>query len=304
MRHLHLTVLAAVAVALCAAPTTAAHPHNDHGHATISPAHGGGLTGDELLGEALARVAQRQQPSVRRHVHDARAQRAASAQRGRRNRHVHGDATLAAVLRASPASARDIGDPVPRRPEREHLACAHRPSAQEFRSRSSTSRSTTATPSTSSGDGSSSSSPLRTIALPADNPFGVPARHPPTASAHGHGVGDPLAAARPPHRHARQSVYPDVLANSVHHDLSSTSFEAATPTTGTTATTRDVRRSPLPVAQRVRTQRALSPDEGSVSTTTARPRLDALAASSRQKRRTARLSRGRRGPGVKGRGDG
>jgi hypothetical protein len=55
MRHLRRTVLAALAVALCAAPAAAAHPHHDHGHATISPARGGGLTGGELQAEAWAR---------------------------------------------------------------------------------------------------------------------------------------------------------------------------------------------------------------------------------------------------------
>jgi hypothetical protein len=56
MRHLRHTVLTTLAIALCAAPATAAHPHNDHGRAAISPARGGGLTGGELLGEAWARA--------------------------------------------------------------------------------------------------------------------------------------------------------------------------------------------------------------------------------------------------------
>ena len=56
MRHLRRTVLAALAIALCAAPAAAAHPHNDHGRAVISPARGGGLTGGELQAEGWARA--------------------------------------------------------------------------------------------------------------------------------------------------------------------------------------------------------------------------------------------------------
>ena len=50
MRHLRRTVLAALAVALCAAPATAAHPHNDHGGAVVAPAK------DKWLGELWAQV--------------------------------------------------------------------------------------------------------------------------------------------------------------------------------------------------------------------------------------------------------
>jgi hypothetical protein len=55
MRHLRHTVLAALVVAVCAAPAAAAHPHGDSARPVIAPARGGGLTGGELLGEAWAR---------------------------------------------------------------------------------------------------------------------------------------------------------------------------------------------------------------------------------------------------------
>jgi hypothetical protein len=55
MRHLRFTVLAALAVALCAAPIAAAdNRHGNGGGAVVAPARGGGLTGGELLGEAWA----------------------------------------------------------------------------------------------------------------------------------------------------------------------------------------------------------------------------------------------------------
>jgi hypothetical protein len=49
------TVLLAAALALCAAPVATAHHSHRRHDALIAPAHGGGLTGDELLGEAWAR---------------------------------------------------------------------------------------------------------------------------------------------------------------------------------------------------------------------------------------------------------
>jgi len=56
MRQLRRTVLATVAVALCAAPIAAADNHHDNsGGAVVAPARGGGLTGGELLGEDWAR---------------------------------------------------------------------------------------------------------------------------------------------------------------------------------------------------------------------------------------------------------
>jgi hypothetical protein len=54
MRHLRRTVLATLAIALCAAPVADAHPHKG-GHAVVAPARGGGLTGGELLGQVWAR---------------------------------------------------------------------------------------------------------------------------------------------------------------------------------------------------------------------------------------------------------
>lgn len=56
MRHLRRTVLAALAVALCAAPVAGANDRQENGRgAGVEPARGGGLTGGELLGEAWAR---------------------------------------------------------------------------------------------------------------------------------------------------------------------------------------------------------------------------------------------------------
>jgi hypothetical protein len=56
MRHLRRTVLAAIAVAICAAPVASAHStHHDRGGAVVAPARGGGLSGGELLGAAWAR---------------------------------------------------------------------------------------------------------------------------------------------------------------------------------------------------------------------------------------------------------
>jgi hypothetical protein len=54
MRHLRLTVLATLAIGLCAAPTTGAHPHGHSVRAVVAPARGGGLTGGDLLGEVWA----------------------------------------------------------------------------------------------------------------------------------------------------------------------------------------------------------------------------------------------------------
>ena len=51
MRHLHWIVLAAVAVALWAAPVAGAHdPHKDHGGAVVAPAK------DKWLGESWAQI--------------------------------------------------------------------------------------------------------------------------------------------------------------------------------------------------------------------------------------------------------
>jgi hypothetical protein len=51
MRHLRHTVLAALTVALCAAPASAAHdPHQEHGGAVVSPAN------DKWLGEFWAQI--------------------------------------------------------------------------------------------------------------------------------------------------------------------------------------------------------------------------------------------------------
>ena len=56
MRYLRRTVLAAVAVAVCAAPVASADSmHHDRGGAVVAPARGGGLSGGELLGAAWAR---------------------------------------------------------------------------------------------------------------------------------------------------------------------------------------------------------------------------------------------------------
>ena len=51
MRHPRRTVLAAVAVALCTSPAAAAR---EHGGALVAPAHGGGLSGGELLAGSWA----------------------------------------------------------------------------------------------------------------------------------------------------------------------------------------------------------------------------------------------------------
>jgi hypothetical protein len=54
VRHLSSTFLAALTVALCAAPVAAAHPpHNDRGPLVTPTYRLGGLTGGELLGEQL-----------------------------------------------------------------------------------------------------------------------------------------------------------------------------------------------------------------------------------------------------------
>ncbi len=56
MRHLRWAVLAVLAVALCAAPVAAAHDHKDGG-AVVAPADKvAGLTGDELLGESWVQL--------------------------------------------------------------------------------------------------------------------------------------------------------------------------------------------------------------------------------------------------------
>jgi hypothetical protein len=182
MRHLRRTALAALAVALCAAPAAAAHPHNDPGHAVISPARGGGLTGGELLAEGWARgLSGSNVPfsgtctTLARNVLQA-----------------HGGDDGTATCTATPRSrlfvgfgsfCSDIGDGL--ETEQEQLACAvavsHelkelnvtvdnrdmidiiRPRFELF-------------------------SPQRTIALPADNFFEVPTGTPLTFIAHGWGV--------------------------------------------------------------------------------------------------------------------
>jgi hypothetical protein len=53
MRHLRRTVLATVAVVLCAAPIAAADENS--GRPVVAPARAGGMTGGELLGEDWAR---------------------------------------------------------------------------------------------------------------------------------------------------------------------------------------------------------------------------------------------------------
>ena len=53
MRHLRLVVAAAVAMALCVAPAGAAHGSHGHGGPEVSPAHKvAGKSGSKLLGEA------------------------------------------------------------------------------------------------------------------------------------------------------------------------------------------------------------------------------------------------------------
>jgi hypothetical protein len=54
MRHSRRTVLAALAVTLCASPVAAAH--EPRGGAVVAPAHGGGLSGGELLAASWANV--------------------------------------------------------------------------------------------------------------------------------------------------------------------------------------------------------------------------------------------------------
>jgi hypothetical protein len=57
MRHLRYAVLAAVAVALCAAPGAVAHKSHKGGGVVVAPAHKvAGLTGGELLGEAWVQL--------------------------------------------------------------------------------------------------------------------------------------------------------------------------------------------------------------------------------------------------------
>ena len=64
MRHLRRTVLAALALALYAAPIAVADEQHRHGGgAVIAPARGGGLTGGELLGESWARASYSNAPN-------------------------------------------------------------------------------------------------------------------------------------------------------------------------------------------------------------------------------------------------
>jgi hypothetical protein len=183
MRHLRHTVLTALAIALCAAPATAAHPHNDYGRAAISPARGGGLTGGELLGEAWARGLSGSNAPFQ----GTCTTLAPNVLQG------HGGDDGIARCTATPRSRLYVGfgsfcDDLENglETEREQLACA-RAASQEFLKELNVT--------VDNGDPINIVrprfelfSPQRTIELPADNDFGVPAGTPLTFTAHGWGV--------------------------------------------------------------------------------------------------------------------
>ncbi len=183
MRHLRHTVLTALAIALCAAPATAAHPHNDHGRAVISPARGGGLTGGELQAEAWARGLSGSNATFQ----GTCTTLAPNVLQG------HGGDDGIARCKATPRSrlyvgfgsfCSDRGDGL--ETEREQLACARAVSHEFLKELNVT---------VDNGDPINIVrprfelfSPQRTIALPADNDFGVPAGAPLIFTAHGWGV--------------------------------------------------------------------------------------------------------------------
>jgi hypothetical protein len=183
MRHLRHTVLATLAIALCAAPATAAHPHNDHGRAAISSARGGGLTGGELQAEAWARG-----------LSGSNAPFSGTCTTLARNvLQAHGGDDGTATCKATPHSrlyvgfgsfCSDLGDGL--ETEQEQLACAATVSHESLKELNVT------------VDNRDTInivrprfelfSPQRTIALPADNFFDVPAGTPLTFTAHGWAV--------------------------------------------------------------------------------------------------------------------
>ncbi|MDA0169451.1 hypothetical protein OJ998_10170 [Solirubrobacter taibaiensis] len=183
MRHLRRTVLLALALALCAAPATPAHPPNDHARAAISPARGGGLTGGELQAEAWARGLSGSNAAFQ----GTCTTLAPGVLQG------HGGDDGIARCTATPRSrlfvnfgsfCSDLGEGF--KTEREQLACA-RAVSQEFLKELNVT--------VDNGDPINIVrprfelfSPQRTIALPADNDFGVPAGTPLTFTAHGWGV--------------------------------------------------------------------------------------------------------------------
>jgi hypothetical protein len=183
MRHLRRTVLTALAVALCAAPATAAHPHNDHGRAVIAPARGGGLTGGELQAEAWARGLSGSNAAFQ----GTCTTLAPDVLQG------HGGDDGIARCTATPRSrlyvgfgsfCSDLEDGL--ETEREQLACA-RAVSQEFLKELNVTVDNR-DPINIIRPGFELFSPQRTIALPADNDFGVPAGTPLTFTAHGWGV--------------------------------------------------------------------------------------------------------------------
>ena len=206
MRHLHLTVLATVAVALCAAPIAAADSrHNDHGHATISPAHGGGLTGDELLGEAVAR-------SLRG---SNRPFEGTCTTLARNVLQAHSGDDGTATCTATPHSrlfftfagwCTDIEDPIPRT-RREHLACLIA-LAQEFPIQEINITVDNRDTINLVRRRFELWSPLTTFELPADNPLGLPAQ---TATASAHGYGAVIHSLRP----GRHTVTVDIVFRDV-----------------------------------------------------------------------------------------
>jgi hypothetical protein len=172
MRHLRRTVLATLAIALCAAPATGAQLHQDG--AVVAPARGGGLTGGELLGEAWAHglvLPAGEDPF------------SGSCTTLARNVLVpHLDDAGAAKCTATPATrlfvyfgseCSDVEGPVFAQTEEEQLACAVA-SDQAIHELNIT---------VDNGDTINLVgprfelfSPQRTIGLPADNVFGVPAQ--------------------------------------------------------------------------------------------------------------------------------
>ena len=189
MRHLRHTVLAALAVALCAAPVAAAdNRHGNGGGAVIAPARGGGLTGGELLGEAWA-----QSLTGSNVPFEGTCRPIARNVLG-----WHGGADGTATCTATPRSRLMVQfgsfcisvDFPDLETEQEQLACAVA-SDQGFREFNVT------------VDGDTINlvrrrfelfSPQRTIELPADNGFGVPAQ---TATFTAHAYGAVIHSLRP-----------------------------------------------------------------------------------------------------------
>jgi hypothetical protein len=184
VRHLRRTVLATLAVALCAAPATDAHPHNDHhGHATISPARGGGLTGGELQAEAWARGLSGSNAPFQ----------GTCTTLARDVLQAHGGDDGIATCEATPRSRLFVGfssfcDDLENglETEQEQLACARAVSQESLRELNVTVDHRD--PINIISPRFELFSPQRTIALPADNGFGVPAGTPLTFTAHGWGV--------------------------------------------------------------------------------------------------------------------